>query len=125
MIVSLKKYREFGWAKAAGLLAKSALLHFKPGRSKSRRLRSFLTNGLEAPKLRTNEQGHSMCVSCGLCVEVCPANSIKLETEKSISFPKGLLSGPAPKTFEISEDTCVRCSLCAEICPVKALVPCQ
>jgi len=44
------------------------------------------------------------CTGCGACVEVCPAQVIRIEEEKAV----------------ISDD-CVECGVCVEECPEGAI----
>ncbi|MDI3499948.1 MAG: hypothetical protein PWP50_992, partial [Synergistaceae bacterium] len=46
------------------------------------------------------------CTGCGLCVQVCPYNAIKLSDEN---------------VAEILE-SCILCGQCIEACPMKALL---
>lgn len=61
------------------------------------------------------------CVSCGLCEEICPSQSIKIEKGNMVNFPKSLKAGEAPLHFYLNTDTCTKCNLCADICIVNAL----
>ncbi|MFO7870779.1 MAG: 4Fe-4S binding protein [Kiritimatiellia bacterium] len=45
------------------------------------------------------------CTGCGLCVEACPVDAIKLENDKA----------------QIDEDTCTECGACVEECPNDAI----
>ncbi len=47
------------------------------------------------------------CVSCGVCVPLCPVGAFKVDKE----------------TYEIGfdENKCIVCELCIKICPVKAI----
>ena len=47
------------------------------------------------------------CISCGLCVDVCPTNSIALD-------------GPNPIKID-TDNSCVYCGLCAEVCSFEAI----
>ena len=44
------------------------------------------------------------CTGCSACVEVCPVNAIKIESEKAV----------------IAEE-CVECSACVNECPNEAI----
>ena len=44
------------------------------------------------------------CTGCSACVEVCPVNAIKIESEKAV----------------IAEE-CVECSACINECPNEAI----
>ena len=48
---------------------------------------------------------HELCIHCGGCVGVCPADAITLEENKII----------------IDKDKCTNCSSCVLMCPVKAM----
>lgn len=124
MILPLRYYREFGWIKTFGVLAKSVFYHLIPLNSRSGKLRSSLGEPLSPPRLKLNDKGQSQCVSCFLCAKICPSGAIELQVDDTVQFPKSLLSGPAPKVFAIDADLCLRCSLCVEICPVQALAAC-
>ncbi len=57
------------------------------------------------------------CTGCGDCVEVCPTQAIRLETEP----------GPEPgklwvSTFDIDYGKCVSCSLCVENCEPASIL---
>jgi|GEM_PF-543820 len=46
------------------------------------------------------------CVSCGVCVGMCPANAIVAAAGK----------------YEIDPELCVNCSVCIGMCPANAIV---
>ena len=45
------------------------------------------------------------CVSCGACVDTCPAGALELGAE----------------SVEVDEGACVDCGACVDACPVSAL----
>lgn len=45
-----------------------------------------------------------LCISCGLCAEECPTESIS----------------EGPDFYIIDQETCIDCDKCAENCPVGA-----
>ena len=47
-----------------------------------------------------------LCLSCGLCVENCPQQAIRLIWEQA----------------EIDQSRCNQCRLCLEVCPQGAIV---
>lgn len=126
MILSLRLYKEFGWAKTISIVFGSTIKQFFVMGASRRRKRAGFGKDLTPPRLkRANDQeGSSLCISCGLCEVVCPTQAIHIEVDNKIQFPKSLKTGPAPKRFDIQNDLCVRCSLCVDACPVKALSAC-
>lgn len=52
---------------------------------------------------------NSECISCGACVETCPARILELDAEKH------------PKVRDGREEFCINCGHCACICPKGAL----
>jgi 2-oxoglutarate ferredoxin oxidoreductase subunit delta len=53
------------------------------------------------------------CKGCGLCVEACPQNVLRLHEERLT--PKGY--HPA----YMLEETCTGCGICAVVCPDAAI----
>jgi len=45
------------------------------------------------------------CTGCGICVDTCPEEAIKMEDDKA----------------EIDPAKCTECGLCVEACPVEAI----
>jgi NAD-dependent dihydropyrimidine dehydrogenase PreA subunit len=45
------------------------------------------------------------CIHCKKCIEICPANALKMENGK----------------VTIDKDACIRCYCCNEVCPVNAI----
>ena len=45
------------------------------------------------------------CVGCGICIEKCPVEAIKLKNDKA----------------KIYLDKCIRCGTCHDVCPQKAV----
>jgi ferredoxin len=58
----------------------------------------------------------SLCILCGLCVDVCPPNSITIARADRVGV--GLES---QSVLLLDEDTCIRCGLCVNRCPPGAL----
>jgi ferredoxin len=58
----------------------------------------------------------SLCILCGLCVDVCPPNCI--------TIARADLAGQGTESQSVlllNEDTCIRCGLCVNRCPPGAL----
>ena len=49
--------------------------------------------------------GQELCTKCGICKQVCPDDSVKVENEK----------------YEIDYDYCKGCGICAYECPADAI----
>ena len=45
------------------------------------------------------------CTGCGICVDLCPVNAIKIENDKAVV-----------------SDECVECSACVDECPNEAIL---
>lgn len=48
---------------------------------------------------------HEVCIHCGGCVGVCPADAITLEEN----------------TIVVDKKKCVNCGACVKMCPVRAM----
>ncbi len=53
------------------------------------------------------------CKGCGLCVSVCPQNSLELDQQK--------LTSKGYHPVSLVSDNCTGCGICAVICPDAAL----
>jgi ferredoxin len=58
----------------------------------------------------------SLCILCGLCVDVCPTNCITIVRADRIGVGSATQSA-----LVIDEDPCIRCALCVNRCPPGAL----
>ena len=58
----------------------------------------------------------SLCILCGLCVDVCPPNCITIASAEVVGIGTGSQS-----VLLLDEDTCIRCGLCVNRCPPGAL----
>jgi len=58
----------------------------------------------------------SLCILCGLCVDVCPTNCITIVRADRIG-----VGTPMQSALLIDEDPCIRCALCVNRCPPGAL----
>ncbi len=121
MILPLKLYREHSILKAIKLILLSAsarIINVLRIKSSADKRESFSEH---FPVLKKNQDGAPECVSCGLCVQICPTKAIRLEVDSKIKMPTSLTTGPAPALFEVDQSLCVQCSLCEQVCPVNAL----
>jgi NADPH-dependent glutamate synthase beta subunit-like oxidoreductase len=58
----------------------------------------------------------SLCILCGLCVDVCPTNCITITRADRLGV--GVATQSA---LVLEEDRCIRCALCVNRCPPGAL----
>ncbi|GHV04287.1 NADH-quinone oxidoreductase subunit I [Campylobacterota bacterium] len=66
--------------------------------------------------LRLAESGNERCIGCGLCEKICPAKSIRMDTELGEDGRKKV------SQYTINFGRCIYCGLCAEVCPELAIV---
>ncbi len=74
----------------------------------------------ELPILPENYRGmlklnNELCISCGLCSQICPAGAINL---KLFEHEQTKQVGRHP---EVDYKRCIFCGFCIDICPSKAL----
>jgi NADH-quinone oxidoreductase subunit I len=62
----------------------------------------------------------SKCISCNMCVMVCPNSVIKLTSEKDETTNKKVL-----KSYQMDVGRCLFCGMCTEVCPTKAITVTQ
>lgn len=58
----------------------------------------------------------ALCILCGLCVDVCPADCITIARADTVA-----LGSSSQSVLLLNEDTCIRCGLCVNRCPPGAL----
>ena len=58
----------------------------------------------------------SLCILCGLCVDVCPTDCITIVRADRVSMGRADQS-----VLLLNEDACIRCGLCVNRCPPAAL----
>jgi NADPH-dependent glutamate synthase beta subunit-like oxidoreductase len=58
----------------------------------------------------------TLCILCGLCVDVCPTNCITIAQADKIGVGEASQS-----VLLLGEDLCIRCGLCVNRCPPGAL----
>lgn len=66
--------------------------------------------------LTTTEKSELSCISCGICLSVCPVNCLYIETNNVLKNEQR-----PPLDFKIDILKCVYCGFCEEICPVDAI----
>jgi len=65
----------------------------------------FLEHLLKQALTARPEPLHQICTRCGICVELCPPNAMKIDNQK----------------LSIDDKKCIRCFCCQELCPQGAL----
>jgi uncharacterized protein (DUF362 family)/Pyruvate/2-oxoacid:ferredoxin oxidoreductase delta subunit len=65
----------------------------------------FLENLLKQALTARPEPVHPVCTRCGICVDICPPQAMKIHAQKLF----------------IDEKKCIRCFCCQELCPQGAL----
>jgi len=64
-----------------------------------------------------------LCITCGLCEDVCPVEipdefNLGLSKKKAIYLP---YPHAVPHAYVIDEKSCIKCGKCVEVCPSKAI----
>ena len=67
------------------------------------------------------ETGVFLCTSCSLCKDICPTQSIKVDSKNLSSGEIDIFNGTAPAKFELNLTTCTQCDICIDVCPVDAI----
>lgn len=71
--------------------------------------------------LAVDEDGHELCVGCGLCEAVCPAHAIRVvaagaDGDQTISWTERYAVD-----YEVDLIRCIFCGMCEEACPTNAV----
>lgn len=124
MIINLKKYQQNILLKFYFNLKSLIIDLFSSSKTKtlvndSKYLDSYFVH--KYPALKKDISGHLLCVSCNLCVEVCPTKALDLKKSGMLNIPQTLTSGEVPKNFYLDVKKCIKCHLCADVCFVKAI----
>ncbi|RLG49269.1 MAG: hypothetical protein DRO00_10200, partial [Thermoproteota archaeon] len=62
-----------------------------------------------------------ICISCGLCAQICPADAMKMYLEET-SLAKEEEKQAKPKRYPgINYTRCIFCGFCVDICPTGAI----
>ena len=70
---------------------------------------------------------NSNCVYCGLCVEKCQFDAIRVygdyfySEEGDLYYARSYISGPREGDYSLSHDKCQACGICTNNCPTGAL----
>lgn len=70
----------------------------------------------EGEERRILTHNNDRCVGCGICVKICPTESLRLGP--IVPIARGLID---MELISITVDTCVLCGLCAVSCPFDSL----
>lgn len=90
-----------------------AIMKFAPEALKNLFLKPVTTSYPAKPaEYPERSRGHidiviDECISCGMCVRVCPSSALSVDREKG--------------TWTINRYDCIVCGFCAEKCPKKCL----
>lgn len=71
--------------------------------------------------LARDEDGHELCVGCGLCEAVCPAHAIRVvaggaEGQQTVAWTERYAVD-----YEVDLIRCIFCGMCEEACPTNAV----
>ena len=69
------------------------------------RLPDFLKKPLRSSLTARPEVNHEQCIRCGICVEACPPQVMRIESNRLL----------------IEDKQCIRCFCCQELCPHAAI----
>jgi NADH-quinone oxidoreductase subunit I len=67
-------------------------------------------------ELQRDGDGKIICVACGLCAAVCPAQCIRVEPAEDEHHVR------YPQVYEIDLLRCIFCGFCQEACPYGAIL---
>ena len=73
------------------------------------------------PTLVKDPNGREKCVSCQLCVFVCPPKAIRITPGELEEESENAHVEKAPEEFEINMLRCIYCGYCEEVCPEEAI----
>lgn len=124
MIVNLKKYEGSYIFKIISMLRLIfyTLISYKKIQSlmkDSQHLDNYFIH--KFPMLRKDINKNLLCVSCELCVDICPTKALKIEKGGMMDIPQTFTTGEVPKSFHLDLEKCIKCHLCSDICFVDAI----
>lgn len=70
----------------------------------------------EGEEIRVLTHNNDNCVACGICVTVCPTESLRLGP--IVPIARGLID---MEKVSVNSNTCVLCGLCAVSCPFESM----
>lgn len=71
--------------------------------------------------LATDEDGHELCVGCGLCEAVCPARAIRVVAADASQGEPVAWTNRYSVDYEVDLIRCIFCGMCEEACPTNAV----
>ncbi len=72
-------------------------------------------------ELQRGEGGLELCVGCGLCAAVCPANAIYVQAAENSEERRYSHGERYADLYEINFTRCIFCGFCEEACPTGAI----
>ena len=71
--------------------------------------------------LAQDEDGHELCVGCGLCEAVCPAHAIRVVAAGAGEGRPVSWTERYAVDYEVDLIRCIFCGMCEEACPTNAV----
>ncbi|MCY0878556.1 MAG: NADH-quinone oxidoreductase subunit I [Firmicutes bacterium] len=71
--------------------------------------------------LAKDEEGHELCVGCGLCEAVCPAHAIRVVAAEAPGDQPVSWTNRYSVDYEVDLIRCIFCGMCEEACPTNAV----
>lgn len=105
------------WSVLAGMVVTLKYMFRKPVTEVYPRVKKPMFPRFKGPTsfVVDEKTGDHRCISCELCVKICPSLCITLEKERGEDKKFHL------KEYKVDYTLCSLCSLCIEVCPTDAL----